>query len=231
MSAAFPIDHRLALVAFAALLIAAAAPLASAWARLLPEEPPPFELPPAPSSAEQTPSNRETRRKGDPFAIFLLLCVTLSFLLKFPAFPPRPPRPRHTPKSIYSRTCPRICPPAPSPYPAQTAWHSSAPLRGAPIRIPRCRESCARYPAQPPAPAPAAPHCRPAEAASPSARATNRPNPARAAAPVAETAAALHESAAPHPPLRSSPLPTSCRTASIPRQSSAQIASSPGTRA
>ena len=87
MSAAFPIDHRLALVAFAALLIAAAAPLASAWARLLPEEPPPFELPPAPSPPEQTPSNRETRPKGDPFAIFLLLCVTLSFLLKFPGLP------------------------------------------------------------------------------------------------------------------------------------------------
>ena len=87
MSAAFPIDHRLALVAFAALLIAAAAPLASAWARLLPEEPPPFELPPAPSPPEQAPSNRETRPKGDPFAIFLLLCMTLSFLLKFPGLP------------------------------------------------------------------------------------------------------------------------------------------------
>src|SRR5260370_8441756 len=87
MSAAFPIDHRLALVAFAALLIAAAAPLASAWARLLPEEPPPFELPPAPSPPEQTPSNRETPRKAGPLAIFLLLCVTLSFLLKFPALP------------------------------------------------------------------------------------------------------------------------------------------------
>src|SRR5260370_3029559 len=87
VSAAFPIDHRLALLAFAALLSAAAAPLASAWARLLPEEPPPFELPPAPSPPEQTPSNRETRPKGDPFAIFLLLCVTLSFLLKFPGLP------------------------------------------------------------------------------------------------------------------------------------------------
>jgi hypothetical protein len=86
MSAAFPIDHRLALVAFAALLIAAAAPLASAWARLLPEEPPPFEVP-APSSAEQTPSNPEIRRKGDPFALCLWLCMTLSFLLKFPGLP------------------------------------------------------------------------------------------------------------------------------------------------
>jgi hypothetical protein len=87
MSAAFPIDHRLALVAFAALLIAAAAPLASAWARLLPEEPPPFGLPPSPAPPGQMSSNPETRRKGDPFAIFLLLCVTLSFLLKFPGLP------------------------------------------------------------------------------------------------------------------------------------------------
>jgi len=87
MSAAFPIDHRLALVALAALLIAAAAPLASAWARLLPEEPPPFEVPSAPSSPEQMSSSPETRRKGDPFAIFLLLCITLSFLLKFPGLP------------------------------------------------------------------------------------------------------------------------------------------------
>jgi hypothetical protein len=80
-------DHRIALVAFAALLVAAAAPLASAWARLLPEEPPPFEVPPGPSPREQMPSNWEHRRKGDPFAIFLLLCLTLSFLLKFPGLP------------------------------------------------------------------------------------------------------------------------------------------------
>lgn len=86
MFAVFLMDHRLALVAFAALLAAAAAPLASAWARLLPEEPPPFEIP-APLPPEQLPSNPESRHKGDPLAIFLLLCMTLSFLLKFPGLP------------------------------------------------------------------------------------------------------------------------------------------------
>jgi hypothetical protein len=86
MFAVFPMDHRLALVAFAALLVAAAAPLASAWARLLPEERPPFETP-APLPPEQMTSNPETRRKADPFAIFLLLCMTVSFLLKFPGLP------------------------------------------------------------------------------------------------------------------------------------------------
>jgi hypothetical protein len=86
MFAVFPMDHRLALVAFVALLVAAAAPLATAWARLLPEEPPPFEMP-APLPSEQMLSNPETRRRASPFAIFLLLCVTLSFLLKFPGLP------------------------------------------------------------------------------------------------------------------------------------------------
>jgi hypothetical protein len=86
MLAVFPMDHRLALVAFAALLVAAAAPLASAWARLLPEERPPFEIP-TPLPSEQMLSNPETRRRASLFAIFLLLCVTLSFLLKFPGLP------------------------------------------------------------------------------------------------------------------------------------------------
>lgn len=86
MFAVFLIDHRLALVAFATLLVAAAAPLASAWARLLPEEPLPFETS-APSPPEQMPSDRETRRRAGPFTIFLLLCVTLTFLLKFPGVP------------------------------------------------------------------------------------------------------------------------------------------------
>jgi hypothetical protein len=87
MLTVFPLDHRLALAALIALLSAAAAPLAAAWARLLPEEPPPFELPPAPAPPEPVPSNWEIPRKNDPFAIFLLFCVTLSFLLKFPGFP------------------------------------------------------------------------------------------------------------------------------------------------
>jgi hypothetical protein len=77
------IDHRLALVALAALLIAAAAPLAYAWTQLLPEEPPPFEVPPA----EGLASNRKSAAKKDPFAVFLLGCVTLSYVLQFPGLP------------------------------------------------------------------------------------------------------------------------------------------------
>ncbi len=83
MFATVLIDHRLALLALAALLIAAAAPLAYAWTKLLPEEPPPFEVPPA----EGLASNRKSAAKKDPFAVFLLGCVTLSYLLRFPGLP------------------------------------------------------------------------------------------------------------------------------------------------
>jgi hypothetical protein len=81
------IDHRLALAVLAALLIAAAAPLAYAWAKLLPEEPPPFGAPAASSPAEDLVSNPKSRPKKDPVAVFLLVCVTLSYLLKFPGLP------------------------------------------------------------------------------------------------------------------------------------------------
>jgi hypothetical protein len=82
----FPMEHRLALVVFTVLLIAAAAPLAQAWARLLPEEPPPFDTP-GPPSVHQISSNSEPGRKRDSLAVFLLLGTTLSFLLKFPGLP------------------------------------------------------------------------------------------------------------------------------------------------
>ncbi len=81
------IDHRLALLALAALLVSAAAPLAYAWARLLPEEPPPFEVPAAAPAPEELESNQKTAVKKDPFAVFLLVCVTLSYVLRFPGLP------------------------------------------------------------------------------------------------------------------------------------------------
>src|SRR6266478_2928751 len=83
MFATVLIDHRLALLALAALLIAAAAPLAYAWMKLLPEEPPPFEVRPA----EGLAPNRKSAAKKDPFAVFLLGCVTLSYVLRFPGLP------------------------------------------------------------------------------------------------------------------------------------------------
>ena len=81
------IDHRLALLALGALLIAAAAPLAYAWTKLLPEEPPPFEAPAGAPAPEGLPSNWQSPAKKDPFAVFLLGCVTLSYVLKFPGLP------------------------------------------------------------------------------------------------------------------------------------------------
>jgi hypothetical protein len=80
------IGHRLALLALAALLIAAAAPLAYAWASLLPEEPPPFEVA-AGSPAENLASNQKSPVKRDLVAVFLLVCVTLSYVLRFPGLP------------------------------------------------------------------------------------------------------------------------------------------------
>jgi hypothetical protein len=81
------IDHRVALAALVALLIAAAAPLAYAWAKLLPEEPPPFGAPAASSPDEDLVSNPKSRAKKDPLAVFLLVCVTLSYMLRFPGLP------------------------------------------------------------------------------------------------------------------------------------------------
>jgi len=81
------IDHRFALLALAALLIAAAASLAYAWARLLPEEPPPFEVRAANLPPEDLASNGKSLAKKDQLAVLLLVCVTLSYLLRFPGLP------------------------------------------------------------------------------------------------------------------------------------------------
>ena len=81
------IDHRLSLLALAALLVSAAAPLAYAWASLLPEEPPPFEVRAAGLPPENLASNRKNPPKKDPFAVLLLVCVTLSYVLRFPGLP------------------------------------------------------------------------------------------------------------------------------------------------
>jgi hypothetical protein len=89
MLVAFLMDHRLALLALVALLVTAAAPLAYAWAGLLPQEPPPFEVNSAPASLleEPEPSPEATRRTGHAFTIFLLACMTFSYILKFPGLP------------------------------------------------------------------------------------------------------------------------------------------------
>ncbi len=87
MFAIILMDHRLALLALAALLVSAAAPLAYAWASLLPEEPSPFEVRAANLPPEDFMANGKSPVKKDLWAVFLLGCVTLSYVLRFPGLP------------------------------------------------------------------------------------------------------------------------------------------------
>jgi hypothetical protein len=68
------LDHRLALVLYLLLLLAAAWPVVTAWLRVLPAEREPF------ATADET-SPKEER---DAFAIFLLANISLSLLLRIP---------------------------------------------------------------------------------------------------------------------------------------------------
>ena len=83
------VDHRVAFLALVALYVTATIPLAYAWARVLPEERPPFDIkPPAGASVGQKPTQQAgalQRRKI--IAIGLLICVTAAYLLQFPGFP------------------------------------------------------------------------------------------------------------------------------------------------
>lgn len=70
----FALDHRLALVLYVLLLLAAAAPVVIGWMRLLPPEREPFAM------AGEKPNGDER----DVFAVFLLANITLSLLLRIP---------------------------------------------------------------------------------------------------------------------------------------------------
>ncbi len=89
MQAAMLLDPRLAFLLLCTLLLAAAVPLAIAWARLLPEEPPPFRIHRALSYRVFGPAyTRESQNPPrDYFAVFLLFLVTLSFLCQVPGLP------------------------------------------------------------------------------------------------------------------------------------------------
>jgi hypothetical protein len=83
-------DHRLAFATLVALLIAAGTPLAFAWARLLPEDAPPFPIEPGsfPSVDHEAPPQEEPSRKKDYLiAAPLLLCLTIAFVFRVPGFP------------------------------------------------------------------------------------------------------------------------------------------------
>jgi hypothetical protein len=89
MFAAMVLDHRLAFVFLCMLVVGAAVPLAMAWARVLPEDTPPLASKEWSSrSAEDKVTGEEARTKNrDPFAMVLLVFVTLSYALRFPGFP------------------------------------------------------------------------------------------------------------------------------------------------
>jgi hypothetical protein len=85
----FALDHRIAFVALVALIVGAAIPLAFAWARVLPEDRPPFEIEPPsyPSVEMEPPSAPPKSAKRNPIAILQLAGVTLGYVVQFPGFP------------------------------------------------------------------------------------------------------------------------------------------------
>jgi hypothetical protein len=90
MLALLLIDHRVAFLTLAALVIAAAVPLAYAWASLLPEEPAPFPVEPGsfPSVDEEVVLERASK-SGWEFlvSVILLSCLTLAYAIRVPGFP------------------------------------------------------------------------------------------------------------------------------------------------
>ena len=89
MFAVIILDHRLAFVFLCALVVGAGVPLAMGWARILPEDAPPFASKEYSSSSakEYVPGDKTRTKNRDPFAIVLLVFVTLSYTLRFPGFP------------------------------------------------------------------------------------------------------------------------------------------------
>ena len=89
MFAALVLDYRLAFLFLAALSLGTAVPLGFGWARVLPEEPLPFGN--VEDSFRRTKNSPAapvlTSKKRDPFAIVLLLCVTVSYACQLPGVP------------------------------------------------------------------------------------------------------------------------------------------------
>jgi hypothetical protein len=92
MLALLLIDHRAALVVLAALLIAAGVPLALAWARLLPEEAPPFAIEPGsfPSVDEEVVLEGASKPRWEVLvSVVFLSCLTFAYAIRVPGFPSR----------------------------------------------------------------------------------------------------------------------------------------------
>jgi hypothetical protein len=86
MFAAMVLDPRLAFVFLCMLVVGAAVPLAVGWARVLPEDEPPFASPEGSSqgSRNEVSTEKTKTRKHNTFAIVLLAIVTFSYVLQFP---------------------------------------------------------------------------------------------------------------------------------------------------
>ena len=84
--------YRLAFAAHTALLVGAAIPLAFAWARALPEDAPPFKIEPGsfPAIDLAPPDALARTSKADLLSLALLVCVTLTYLSRFPGLPLTP---------------------------------------------------------------------------------------------------------------------------------------------
>jgi hypothetical protein len=91
MFAALLLAPQIAFLLLAGLVVGAAVPLAMGWARLLPEERPPFEIENprrrSPSPAASIYSNEPEERRLDPGAIMLLVLLTVAFAAQFPGVP------------------------------------------------------------------------------------------------------------------------------------------------
>lgn len=91
MVAALLLAPKLAFLLLAGLIVGAAAPLAIGWARLLPEENPPFQIDNprrrGPVPAVSIYGNDPEERRLDLVAIVLLVLLTVAFALQFPGVP------------------------------------------------------------------------------------------------------------------------------------------------
>jgi len=89
MFAPLDLDPRLAFLFLAALILGAAVPLAFGWARVFPDEPPPFGV--AEDSRRraihQPPADELPGKRRDPLAIAFLICLTLSYASQIPGVP------------------------------------------------------------------------------------------------------------------------------------------------
>lgn len=91
MLAALELDPKISFVLLAGLIVGAAVPLAMGWARLLPEDRPPFEIENprrhSPRPAVSIYGSEPEPRKFDLVSIVLLVLLTVAFAVQFPGVP------------------------------------------------------------------------------------------------------------------------------------------------